>query len=111
MPPAAMSSTSGPTASIDMIMRIMFSNCSLLLWRNWSSWCFSRERFDDADTGEGLLHRHDHLPHVLLFVLHCFPSFPAVNHDRRETDRKENECHKREFPIHVEQHRDAADDR
>ena len=29
---------------------------------------FARERFDHADAGKGLLHGHDHLSHVFLFV-------------------------------------------
>ena len=72
---------------------------------------FARERFDDADPGESLLHRHHHLAHVLLLALDRFAGAFAINAERHQAAREKHQGDEGEFPIHVEQHADAADDR
>ena len=71
---------------------------------------FARERFDDADAGKCLLHRHYHLGHPCLLVLHCFLGATAVNAQWQQTRWKEDQRHNSEFPIHQKEHSDCTDD-
>ena len=72
---------------------------------------FPCERFDNANPGESFLHRHGHLPHSLLFMLHRPTRALSEDADGDEAGRKQDQSHNGELPIEIEQGRHSADNR
>ena len=66
---------------------------------------------DHANAGKRFLHRHHHLSHVFLLVLHCLSGAAAKNPNGHDAAREEDERGQGKFPIHVEQDDHHENDR
>ncbi len=71
----------------------------------------ARKGLDHANTSECLLHGHDHFAHAFLLTLHRLARAAAINTNRQQTGRKENQCDHCELPIHHEKDSDSTNDR
>ena len=69
------------------------------------------EGFDDANPGEALLHRHDHLGHAQLLIVDRLARSLAIHAERHQAAREKHQRDDGKFPVHVKEHADPADDR
>ena len=109
---AAMVSTNGLTASIRRKMRASGGKLRLVAAAEVPFLLLlAPEGFDDANPGEALLHRHDHLGHAHLLIVDRPARSLAIHAERHQTAREKNKRDDGKFPVHVKEHADPADDR